>query len=90
MPETSRKTGLNQIIITMYLQENSQQIFMLYSQQQGITIFCRLEEIPECLTNFDDRDSVKISTFTDGKQGYAPKKMMNEGFKAAGIKFRLK
>lgn len=68
---------------------NNERVFLL-TGDMGKKVFCNLADIPTALNSFDDKSEVEIYHFWNAPKIYkASKRLLNDMFKAAGMKFRV-
>lgn len=68
--------------------DNTQRVFLL-TGDGNLKVFCNLHDIPGAVNYFDDKDSIYITHFWNNQFRKASKKMLNEMFKAASMKFKI-
>lgn len=71
-----------------FLVDSTKRVFLL-TGDMGKNVFCNLEDIPKAIKCFDDPDEIKIFHFWNSRPRIASKKMLNEMFKYAGMKFKI-
>lgn len=68
--------------------DNNQRVFLI-TGDMGQKVFCNLKDIPKALKTFQDKDGVNIQHLWNYSLKRASKKMLNNMFKGAGMKFRV-
>ena len=68
---------------------NNERVFLL-TGDMGKKVFCNLADIPNAIKSFDDPSEVEIYHFWNAPKIYkASKRLLNDMFKAANMKFRV-
>jgi len=68
---------------------NNERVFLL-TGDMGKKVFCNLADIPKALKSFEDKSEVEIYHFWNAPKIYkASKRLLNDMFKASGMKFRV-
>jgi hypothetical protein len=67
---------------------NDERVFLL-TGDMGKKIFCNLSDIPKAVREFDDPSEIEIFHFWNLDKKRASKKLLNDMFKAAQMKFRV-